>query len=501
MKNKKMKFFIRGSDKWRSAIAVVLSLFAVSLFFFDIDSSAQSQKKKVYIIPVSGEIDPSIAAFIKRSARDFSNEPGSIFVYEMDTFGGRVDSALQIVETITNIPNVETIAYVKTKAISAGALIALACRKLVMKENTTIGDCAPITYSSEGPEMLGEKFQSPLRAKFRALAKKNGYPVKLAESMVTAEMEVYKIKIGGKTVYMDSKEYKDLGPKEKKRIRSKKTVVAKGELLTMDDREAHELGFSRNSVTGVEDMFAKLGIRDYEIVKSEKNWSESFVSFILMITPLLMIIGFGALYTELNSPGFGVPGIIGIICLALTFGSQYMVGLADYTDLLVIVIGLVLLGLEVFVIPGFGIAGIAGFFCIVAGMILALQDFTIPDPSFPWQKDLLVDNAIIVFGSLIGSFLAAIFIMRFVVTKIAVTDRGPYLSTTLKDSHADSTEAKIAKIGDEGVTLSYLRPSGKMDINGEFFDVITDGEFLEQGTPVIITQIQGNRIIVSKKEQ
>ena len=116
----------------------------------------------------------------------------------MDSFGGRVDSALQIVDTLLSAPEGKTIAFVNNKAISAGALIALACSRLVMRKNTTIRRLCTITYSNEGPKMLGEKFQSPLRAKFRALAKRNGYSETLAESMVTAEMVVYAVEMEGK---------------------------------------------------------------------------------------------------------------------------------------------------------------------------------------------------------------------------------------------------------------------------------------------------------------
>jgi membrane-bound serine protease (ClpP class) len=173
-----------------------------------------------------------------------SGDPDPLLVFELDTFGGRVDSALQIVDLLLSVPEGKTVAYVKNQAISAGALIALACSRLVMRNNTTIGGCAPITYSSEGPEVLGEKFQSPLSAKFRALAKRNGYPETLAESMITAEMVVYAVEIEGKTLYMDSQAFEDPSQEEKEMILSKKTIVGKGELLTMDDTEALELGFS-----------------------------------------------------------------------------------------------------------------------------------------------------------------------------------------------------------------------------------------------------------------
>jgi membrane-bound serine protease (ClpP class) len=454
---------------------------------------------KVYAVPVSGTVDPGMAAFIKRALDTHKDDPEPLFIFELDTFGGRVDSALQIVDTLLSAPKGKTIAFVKTKAISAGALIALASSRLAMRNNTTIGDCAPITYSQEGPKVLGEKFQSPLRAKFRALAKRNNYPEALAEAMVTAEMVVYAVELDGKTLYMDSQEFDDLSPAQKERVSSKKTIVAEGELLTMDDTEAVELGFSQMSVDTIDEMLERMKIKNHELIRIEESWSESLVRFIGVIAPYLLMIGLAALYMEINAPGFGVPGIIGITCLALVFLNQYLVGLADYSELLLLILGIILLGFEIFVLPGFGIAGIAGLLFIAAGAILAFQDFVIPDPSFPWQAELLVNNILYVLGALFVAIIAAFFVLRYLLPRLSVVVEGPYLDANLKDSHADSVAAGGAKVGDIGTALTFLRPSGKVKINDAIFDVITEGEFMEKGTSVKISEIKGNRIIVSRK--
>jgi membrane-bound serine protease (ClpP class) len=462
---------------------------------------AQPIERAVYVVNISGTVDPGMAAFMERVLDLSVDDPDALFVFEMDTFGGRVDSALQIVDTLLSVPQDRTIAFVKNKAISAGALIALACGRLAMRKNTTIGDCAPITYSKEGPKMLGEKFQSPLRAKFRALAKRNAYPETLAESMVTAEMTVYAVEMDGITHYMDSQAFEDLSQTEKERVSSKKTVVAKGELLTMNDTEAVELGFSRMSVDTIDEMLQQMEIKNYTRIRIEESWSETLVRFIGGIAPLLLMIGLAALYIEIKAPGFGLPGILGIICLFLVFINQYLVGLADYTELLLLVIGFILLGFELFVIPGFGVTGIAGLLFITAGAILALQDFVIPDPSFPWQAELLSKNILHVLGALFMAVILALFTLRYILPKLSAVVNGPYLETTLKDSHADSLEARGAKTGDIGVAVSLLRPSGKVRIQDDIFDVVTEGEFIEKGMAVIIKEIVGNRIIVARKPE
>lgn len=484
-------------------IRILFVIFGFFLSFVMLRSIclAQASAREVYVVNVSGTVAPGMAAFIKRALGVPADDPDPYFIFEIDTFGGRVDSALQIVDTLLSAPEGKTIAFVKNKAISAGALIALACSRLAMRKNTTIGDCAPITYSNEGPKMLGEKFQSPLRAKFRALAKRNGYPETLAESMVTAEMVVYAVEMEGKTIYMDSQAFEDLSQAEKEKVSSKKTIVAKGELLTMDDTEAFELGFSRMSVDNIDEMLRRMEIENYKLIRIEESWSEALVRFIGVITPFLLMIGLAALYMEIKAPGFGVPGIIGITCLALVFLNQYLVGLADYTELLLLILGIILLGFELFVIPGFGITGIAGLLFIAAGAILALQDFVIPDPSFPWQAELLVKNILHVLGALFMAIIVALFALRYLLPKLSVVVEGPYLGATLKDSHAYSVEAGGAKIGDIGIAMTLLRPSGKVKIKDEVFDVVTEGEFIKKGTPVKILEINGNRIIVSRKPE
>lgn len=480
---------------WRYLISVL----AVIGLFGPISTSQSAQEvSHLFVVPISGDVDPGMAAYLKRALRAIPDTEDTLIIIEMDTFGGRVDSALEMVDTLINVKNAKTIAFVTNKAISAGALISLACNQLVMKNNTTIGDCAPITYSKEGPKMMGEKFQSPLRAKFRTLAKRNGYPAVLAEAMVTVDMEVFRVNLDGRFVYMDAQEYQDLDSDEKTGITSKKTVVAKGELLTMDDSEALDLGFSAMSVTNLEDLLNRLGIADRPLTRVEVSWSEELVSLISTISPILMLIGLGALYTEIKAPGFGAPGIIGIVCLALVFFNQYLVGLADIMELLIIIIGIILLGFELFVFPGFGISGIAGIICITFGLLLSLQNFVIPDPNLPWEGELLVNNLIRVLSAVLGSFLFALFILRYIFPKLSTKVRGPYLDATLAKARLDMPISVPVEVGQTGTVLTLLRPSGKAKIEGEVYDVISQGDFVPKGARIRVAHIKGTKIIVHR---
>ncbi|MCF8024914.1 MAG: ATP-dependent Clp protease proteolytic subunit [Desulfobacteraceae bacterium] len=464
-------------------------------------ASEKKETRKVFVIPVSGTVDPGMAAFIERAHQEASKQEGALVILEINTFGGRVDSALQIVDTMLKFPKDRTIAYVSPKAISAGALIALSCGELVMTPGSTIGDVAPIMQSSEGPKELGEKFQSPIRAKFRALAERNGYPVPLVEAMVTKEKEVFEVKTAdGTTRYLDSQHFEDLSENEKQEIMSKKTVVKKGELLTMHDTEALEYDFSMMTSDSIHALLNKLDIGAYKLTRIEETWSEAMVRLIDSIAPILMMIGLAGLYIEIKSPGFGLPGAVGVFCLTLVFLSQYLVGLANYTEFFILVAGIVLMGVEVFVLPGFGIAGFAGMILIVIGMVLAMQNFVVPDPSFPWQKELLAENGVRVLGAYVVAMIGGLAFIRYVMPRIPSSREGPYLTSSLKNARAETRETRMVHPGDTGVALTYLRPSGKAEINDEMFDVITENQYLEKDTPIKVIDIRGNRIIVDRKE-
>ncbi|KPA19485.1 Nodulation efficiency, NfeD [Candidatus Magnetomorum sp. HK-1] len=460
--------------------------------------SAITPESTVYVGTISGDVEPAMAAYVARML-DIADKPGAVLILEMDTFGGRVDAAFKIVDELTQTKHVKTIAFVTQKAISAGALIALACDSLYMKPHTTIGDCAPIIYDNDGPQMLGEKFQSPLRAKFRALAKKNGFPVLLAEAMVSSEKAVYEIiDNDNNRQYMDNHTYSDLTETEKKAITRKRTIVPKGELLTMDDSEAHILGFSQKTVDSLEDLQSALSLNDQPIVSIDETWSEKFVRTIYSVSSILLLIGLAAMYMELKSPGFGLFGVIGLIFLGIVFFGQYFVGLSDHLELLLIGLAMILMGFEIFVFPGFGISGLTAIGCIALALILSFQDFVIPSPDMPWEGQLMIDNSIKVLGSAVFAWFLSIVLFRYIVPKTAKLVSGPYLSTSLENAHSTDETTLGLSIGDMGVARTSLRPSGKMAMGRNIFDVLTQGEFIPQGSEVRVIKIKDAKIIVKK---
>jgi len=167
--------------------------------------------------------------------------------------------------------------------------------------------------------------------------------------------------------------------------------------------------------------------------------------------------------------------------------------------MMVLAVGVVLLAVELFVTPGFGVIGFAGIALIVVGMVLSFQDFVLPKPEFPWQLKTLTRNLITVVGSITGSFILIVLFFRYIFPRLGLVINGPYLNATLEDAKVNSDMTNIPHVGDSGVTISTLRPSGKALFNGETIDVIADGEFIDQNTEILISEISGNRIVVTRR--
>lgn len=453
----------------------------------------------ILVTTLAKDVDPGMAALVSRSLQEGKRYDNPYFVFEIDTFGGRVDSALEIVDSLVNESGgAPTLAFVKTKAISAGALISLACKELAMRPHTSIGDCAPIAMTDKGMEILGEKVQSPLRAKFRALAKRAGYPEALAESMVSPDMVVYEVVTPDGKFYFESHDFDDQPESFKKSVVSKKTVVKEGELLTMTDEEAKEFGFSTMSVDTLEAFLKARDVQYTSIVQVEESWSEALVRFIDRIAPILLMIGFAGIYIEMKTPGFGVFGIVGVLCLGLVFFSQYMVGLADHTELLILLAGVVFLGAELFITPGFGALGIIGIGLIAVAMVMSFQGFVLPAPEMPWEQEILEQNLLRVFGSIAGSVLLIFIFFWQVFPRLSQVVPGPYLSATLAGTSVRTEASAAISVSARGIVEKPLRPSGTVRIGDRSYDVVTEGEFIEKGAPVFVLEVEGNRIVVAR---
>ena len=497
----KAVFLNNGFLTMRVLVKSICLVCAGSLFICYAGKLEPAKGARVSVIPISEMVDFGLCAFIKRAVDSSIKNGATHVVFDIDTFGGLLDSSFEISRKITEARGkVKTIAYVSKKAISAGAFIALSCEDMVMRVDATIGDCAPIAQCGgegcdKGPKMLGEKYQSPVRAEFRKLAQLNGYPELLAEAMVSDTTEAIEVSFkDGTKRYMTTTMIEELPQADKDAILSKRTIVEKGKLLTISAQEAVTYGFADAVVKDMEDLKRGFfpGASFNEI---EQTWAEKLVRMLDKAAPLFFFIGILALYSEFKVPGFGLPGVVAILCFGAIFVSKYFVGLAEYTELILFAAGVLLLGAEIFVVPGFGITGIGGIMLIALSLYLAAQSFVIP--KYPWQWES-AGRFFMQFGLSASFALAGIILLNKLLPRTSFYSRIALSGAQKKaDGYAAHDTVELAE-GSVGTAQSVLRPVGRGLFNGVSREVMTQGEYIQKGTSIEIVKVGQGKIIVSE---
>ncbi len=511
----------------------------------------------VVLCRITGMIDDGMAVVVDRAVREAAGASAMIFL--VDTPGGLVDAAINITNTILKAP-CPTIAFADGMgAISAGALISYACDHIIMSPAANIGASTPYNPAATGSEMVTEKSMSFLRAKYRALAELKGHSPALGEGMVdnTLELWGYRGEDGTYTIYKvrddsvvgvtESKPsvpdpvdqfFKKLGegapiPMEPIKKAARKALGAKsttetepmpgktrplspgvdrgqipqgarlissaGELVTLTAGDAKEFGLIPavvNDVDGVLRQYGYAGLGIHEIVPT---WSEALFRWLSssIITSLLLLVGFGGIYFEVRTPGFGLPGIIGISAFALFFGAQYLIGLANWIDVLLVLLGVGLLMVEVLVLPGFGVVGLLGIISMIAGFYLALTRVVIPQYDWEFQR---LESA----GASIITAMACFLVLAWATWKFlprtrlfhALVQEGVQRRD---DGYTVQTSDVVAGVvGMRGVSTSMLRPAGRGRFEDRTLDVVTRGEYIPKGRPIRVIQATGNRFIVAE---
>jgi membrane-bound serine protease (ClpP class) len=503
----------------------------------------------VVICPITGMIDEGAYILVQRALREAKDAAAIIFV--VDTFGGRVDFAMDIADAILDSP-ARTIAYVDGKgAISAGALISYSCQDIVMAPGTVIGASAPVVMdpsSPQGTQATGEKTVSVVRAEFRSLANENGHNSDIAEAMVDRDIELRAwrgedgkliVRATDKGPYHGDADSADDGEAARNAVReilkevdkhvplpegvldsgeepdesvaegpiaiaidedpAGKVILPKGKLLTLDPREAIDYSVIAIIARDISEVMSYFDVGDKKRINIVATWSEDLFRWLTspQVSGLLLMLGIGGLYFEVKTPGFGIPGIIACVCLSLFFGSRAVIGLADSLDLALVVLGVALILTEVFILPGFGISGVAGIISLVVGVYLSFTRVTIPQTD--WDFIILAEmrTALLIF---VAGF-AAIVVLIGLLSKYFPQNpvkRALVLSATqdVADGYVVQTEEDEALLGMEGVSTSYLRPAGRARIGGKTLNVVSRGEFIEEGTAIIVVQVEGNRLVV-----
>ncbi|UCC98327.1 MAG: hypothetical protein JSW66_00235 [Phycisphaerales bacterium] len=485
------------------------------------DAGAEPTSVKAAVIVCKGLIDDGLYKSIRRRTQIALDADVEYLIYEIGTYGGLLQSADDISKYfILDIgKKAHTVAYITTEAISAGAMISVSCQDIIMLENTTIGDCAPITIGGKLEGVEREKVESFTRAAFMRAAEANGYPAALLKAMVTMQTKVYRVRNLQTGAYEYVEDERLAEDPNRYDADGKELIVNDDELLTLTAAQAHDYGIARAQVKDRSGALVFLAERDgvtfaAEPMVLETNWSEEMVRWLnspAVMAVLVMLALLGA-YIEFNTPGVGLPGLVAVICFVIIIGSKYLVGLANWVEVALFFLGIILMLVEIFVLPGFGIAGFAGITCILVGLFGMLVKN--PPDRVPWPQDSIGWNDFIqgvigmslgFVGFIIGAWILARHLPRIpylsgLVLVPGATGQGMKMRVSLTAS--PETQTTDVQLGDTGKVISTLRPTGKAQFGDAIVDVVAEAEFLDKGTRVGIIEIHGNRVVVKAlKEQ
>ncbi len=416
---------------------------------------ATAQREPVSRIVVTGTIELGLAPYVRRAVREANEAGAPAVVLDIDTFGGRVDAAQKIVVAVS-ASQIPVYALVSHNAWSAGAMIALAADSIFMTPGSSIGAATPVVGAGE---KASEKMVSAMRGEFRALAERRGLDPRIAEAMVDEEIEI-------------------------------DGVVESGKLLTLTGQEAIELGVAQGEAADMDDLLSQVGLEANGVATISVNWAEGLVRFLSnpIVAPILLSIGTLGLIIEIKTPSFGIAGMAGVLSLAAFFGSHLIVGLAGWEEIILLGVGMIAMGIEIFVVPGFGLAGIVAITCIGVATFMALLG-AIPT----WSDMARASGILVVAASIVAVVLTVI--LKYLPTSTG--GRGIFLQAATDRSAGYIAEPiREDLIGVEGVAVTDLRPAGTAQLGDERLDVVSDVGFVAKGTDVRVIQSEGYRLVV-----
>ena len=505
---------------------------------------------RAFVIPIREEITEKTFDALQRKIERCRKGGAQLIILDMDTWGGMVLPALDISRALkVDLADVYTVCYVRTRAVSAGALIALACNEVVMVPAGSFGDCAPIAPGTQITGVEREKIESELRREFRESAARSGYSEALAQAMVSWDLEVWLIrnKTTRQLQYAVADEWRtrvDMAPGDARpgtaqpavedksgvtrpRVgtvspRTSAAVISNpaaewefvrmikpaGRLLDMKTDEAVAYGFVKTVVTpSLSDPYGAL-MKHFNVIPQpvvlEDTWSELLVEFLTSAAVAGILFGLGVFlaYMELNAPGHFVPGILAAICFAIFFGSRYLVGLADWWQIALFMIGLVLIIVELLTFHTVGLLLVVGAGCCILallGVLVPHMPGTLPVPQNDMDWSIFQHGALALGLGFIAAVVAAMLFARF-LPRLPIAGKLILQPVMVPSEPPVSSGGAITEIavGDIGLAESLCRPVGKVRFGDRLLNATSSGEIIQPGDRVKVLKRDENRIIVEK---
>ena len=427
---------------------------------------AQAQEKTAILkLNLQADIDPRTSRYIDLGLAAARDGNYNLVIIEMDTYGGMVTDAKDIVENLLDF-EIPVYVFINKDAASAGALISIACDSIYMAPGASIGAATVVVGDGEAAP---DKYQSYMRSTMRATAEQTGRDPAIAEAMVDQDIEI-------------------------------EGITKAGRVLTFTTSEAIKNGFCEGEVSSIEEILEKTGVTDYEMDEFNIGPTEKIIAVFLnpVLSGILILIIVGGIYFELQTPGVGFPILASLVAAILYFVPYYLNGLAANWELIAFVIGILLLGLEIFVIPGFGVAGVAGIIMIFGSLTLVMLDNDFFDFTLvPFQKILTA------FATTLSGLLGSVVLIFIGGVRLTNTRFFRKIALSTVEDKAEgfvSNFIPTSMTGKTGTAFTVLRPSGKVMIDNDVYDAYTRGEYIQKNETIVVINQESSTLQVKSNQ-
>ncbi len=443
----------------------------------------ESQKKLVYKLNIMKEITPGMWRQTQQAFHAADTLGADLILIHMNTYGGTVLDADSIRTKILQ-SKIPVYVFIDNNAASAGALISVACDSIFMRPGGSIGAATVVNQTGQA---MPDKYQSYMRSTMRATAEAKG------KKMVIQ---------GNDTVYEWRRD-----PRIAEAMVDPSVfiegIIDTGKVLTFTSEEAVKYGFCDGISENIPAMLQQVGIENYELVVYEPGWIERIIGFLVhpVVSGLLIMAIIGGIYFEMQTPGIGFPLGAAVLAAVLYFAPLYLEGLAANWEILVFIAGVALIAVEIFVIPGFGVAGISGILFVFVSLILSLLNNVDFDFGFVEMKNVGTAIMTVTIG-LFGGLLISLYIGK----KVFSSRSGPFkdfaLNTVqnISEGYLNVDASFLALKGKTGKSQTVLRPGGKVIIEGEIYDAMSQSGFIDKGEEIIVVKVGTAQLYVDRIE-
>ncbi len=418
----------------------------------------------VYKFPIREQIAPPVVRMTEKALEEADSLNADFILIHMNTYGGMVESADSIRTKVMQSP-IPFIVFIDNNAASAGALISIAADRIYMRPGGNIG--AATVVDQTGAE-VPDKFQSYMRSTMRSTAEAKGRDPDIAQAMVDPSIEI-------------------------------EGVIEEGKVLTFTASEAVKWGFSEGMAESTGQVLELAGIENYRIVEQQLTFTDRFINFLInpVVSGILIMLILGGLYFELQTPGIGFPLLLSVIAATLYFAPLYVEGIAENWEIALFIVGVILIGVELFAIPGFGFTGILGVLMVIVGLALAMIDSNGLDFTGIPASEILTSFLIVIIA-----FFLSLSTSMYLSQKLFSTSRfGELALDTVQNTSSgySSVNPAMANLkGKTGITKTMLRPSGKIEIDDDVYDATALTGFIDKGEKVKVVKYETSQVFVVK---